>query len=124
MTTEKFKEKFAVQRPYMNYEMKDLIKRWYQINEDGPGDQNTILAIQELSELTVVLTNTLRPDRNTSDTWYDIIQEMADVYNVLEYMKIKFGITDDEIRRARSVQLKIDKLVKIEEKTKFLEGEW
>lgn len=57
------------------------------------GNMQVAVAIEELSELSKELCKELRrkPNRNS------ILEEMADVYIMLEQMKLYFGLTDKEV---------------------------
>lgn len=117
MEREKFIKQYGPMRnPYTEEELKELCERWYYVNLKGGVHQNEILVIQECSELIKEVTNLMRPDRVSDETIYDILQEMADVYNVLEYLKSLLGITDYDILRARSVQIKKERLETLEDK--------
>ena len=62
-----------------------------------------IVAIEELSELQKELCKTLRGKLNIDN----ITEEMADVYIMLEQIKIYFDISQDEIDRV--IQYKLDR---------------
>ncbi len=64
------------------------------------GCHNQVLvAIEELSELTKALTKFNRKDTNTTSTELNsIIEEISDVYIVLDQLKDIFGFDDREIQ--------------------------
>lgn len=116
MNRDEFIKKYqAIEKPYSEEELKMICERWFHVNMRGGTCQNEILAIQECSELIKEVTNLLRPDRVNEGVIYDVLQEMADVYNILEYLKNLLGFSDSDILRARSVQIKMDRLEAFEE---------
>lgn len=70
------------------------------------GGYNLIIASQELSELNCEITDALRDKLDT----YGLLEEMADVYIVLEYLKQIFDVSEMDIYKAR--QIKINRLEK------------
>ena len=65
------------------------------------GFHNTIIVIEELSELTKELTKALR---NKYD-FTGILEELADVSLAVDYVKEIFDITDKELEYARSIKM-------------------
>ena len=65
------------------------------------GFHNTIIVIEELSELTKELTKALR---NKYD-FTGILEELADVSLAVDYIKEIFDITDKELEYARSIKM-------------------
>lgn len=63
-----------------------------------------IQAVQELSELILALS---RRDNQASETKYvtDIAEEIADVYIMIEQIKLNLHISDDEIRNIVNYKL-------------------
>lgn len=57
-------------------------------------DKQLIVAIEELSELQKELCKTLRGNINKEN----IIEELADVYIMLDQIKIYFSITSNEVK--------------------------
>lgn len=57
-------------------------------------DKQLIVAIEELSELQKELCKTLRGNINKEN----IIEELADVYIMLDQVKIYFSITSNEVK--------------------------
>lgn len=76
------------------------------IDEWGKENQ-TIVAIEELSELQKELTKTLRGYDRTDG----LIEEMADVYIMLEQIKMLYGI--DESMLVKTTAEKLNRLNKI-----------
>lgn len=70
------------------------------------GGYNLIIASQELSELNCEITDALRGKLDK----IGLLEEMADAYIVLEYLKEIFNITEMDIYKAR--QIKINRLEK------------
>ncbi len=68
--------------------------------EPFSGFYNTIIVIEELSELTKELTKALRDKRNITG----ILEELADVSIAIDYVKEVFDITDKELEYARSIK--------------------
>lgn len=68
------------------------------------GGYNLIIASQELAELNCEITDALRDKLDR----YNLLQEMADVYIVLEYIKDIFDISEIDMYKAR--QIKINRL--------------
>ena len=64
------------------------------LNHYGQAKQE-IQAVQELSELTLLLTR--REDQRGKDYKERLTEEMADVIVMIEQLKIANGITDDDI---------------------------
>ena len=64
------------------------------LNHYGQAKQE-IQAVQELSELTLLLTR--REDQRGNDYKKRLTEEMADVIVMIEQMKLANGITDDDI---------------------------
>ena len=65
------------------------------------GFHNTIIVIEELSELTKELTKALR---NKYD-FTGILEELADVSLAVDYVKEIFDISDKELEYARSIKM-------------------
>lgn len=65
------------------------------------GEYNTIICIEELSELIKELTKALRHDQNH----LGIIEELADVSLVVDYIKIIFNISDEELEMVKSIKM-------------------
>lgn len=74
---------------YTQHEAEDLI-----LNHYGRKKQE-IQAVQELSELTLLLT--ARDDQRGKDYKKRLAEKMADVIVMIEQMKIAYKITDEDI---------------------------
>lgn len=72
-----------------------------QLNKIPSGGYNLIVAMEEMAELTQLVSKYLR---NSLDR-YDMLQEMADVSMQLEYLKLIAGISDEELNAAINVKL-------------------
>ena len=66
-----------------------------------------IVAIEELAELQKELTKSLRDKTNIDN----IIEEMADVYIMLEQMKLYFNINDSQINQIKSEKIQRTKKI-------------
>lgn len=80
-----------------NKDKSDLYK--YLINNYG--NLQIIVAIEELSELQKELCKALRGDINLDN----IAEEMADVYIMLQQMRLFFGINQREINKIKNEKL-------------------
>lgn len=69
--------------------------------ETFSGFHNTIIVVEELSELTKELTKALRNKGNITG----ILEELADVSIAVDYIKEIFDITDKELEYARSIKM-------------------
>lgn len=78
----------------MNSIYKQLIDRF--------GDNQVIVAIEELSELQKELTKYLRGQTS----YKNILEELADVEIVLAQMKLFFGFSQKEIEEVKHLKLK------------------
>ena len=76
----------------------DLLKR--AINKYGEGNQ-IIVAIEELSELQKELCKTLRGE----DNYPHVVEELADVYIMLDYIKILYSIDGKELNDEINIKL-------------------
>ena len=76
------------------------------------GDEQIVVAIEELSELTKELCKALRGQVNTQN----ILEELADCYIVLEEMKILFKITREQLDKQFWIKL-------LRTKERYLESE-
>lgn len=65
------------------------------------GFHNTVIVIEELSELTKELTKALRNKEDMTG----IIEELADASLGIDYVKEIFDITDKELEYARSIKM-------------------
>ena len=65
------------------------------------GFHNTVIVIEELSELTKELTKALRDKGSV----VGIVEELADVSLGIDYIKEVFDITDKELEYARSIKI-------------------
>ena len=65
------------------------------------GFHNTVIVIEELSELIKELTKALRNKEDMTG----IIEELADVSLGIDYVKEIFDITDKELEYARSIKI-------------------
>ena len=65
------------------------------------GFHNTVIVIEELSELTKELTKALR----NKEDMIGILEELADVSLGIDYIKEIFDITDKELEYARSIKI-------------------
>ena len=65
------------------------------------GFHNTVIVIEELSELIKELTKALRNKEDMTG----IIEELADVSLGIDYVKEIFDITDKELEYARSIKM-------------------
>ena len=63
-----------------------------------------IITVEELSELQKEVTKQLRNEGKMEN----LVEEMADVYIVMEYLKMIFAITDDDINK--EVEKKLNRL--------------
>ena len=63
-----------------------------------------IITVEELSELQKEVTKQLRNEGKMEN----LVEEMADVYIVMEYLKMIFAITDDDINK--QVEKKLNRL--------------
>lgn len=75
---------------------------FYKKVVDTYGNQQVIVAIEELSELQKELCKALRCKVNFDN----ITEEIADVEIMLEQMKIYFGINEDEIEGMKKLKIK------------------
>lgn len=66
------------------------------------GETQVVVAIEELSELQKELCKSLRGKENASE----VAEEMADVYIMLDQMKIWFNILEEEIQDKMEEKLK------------------
>lgn len=66
-----------------------------------------IVAIEELAELQKELTKSLRDQTNIDN----IIEEIADVYIMLEQMKLYFNINDSQINQIKSEKIQRTKKI-------------
>ena len=64
-----------------------------------------IITVEELSELQKEVTKQLR----TEGKMENLVEEMADVYIVMEYLKLIFAINDEDIKT--EIAFKIDRLM-------------
>lgn len=64
-----------------------------------------IITVEELSELQKEVTKQLRNEGKVEN----LIEEMADVYIVMEYLKLIFAINDEDIKT--EIAFKIDRLM-------------
>lgn len=77
-------------------------KEFYKKVVDTYGNQQVIVAIEELSELQKELCKALRNNAN-----YDnIVEEIADVEIMLEQMKIYFNIFNKDLERMKKLKVK------------------
>lgn len=67
----------------------------------GDRDKNISICMEELAELTKEIS---KMNREEGD-YFDLIQEMADVKNVLVSLQVIFDISDDELDAAQTVKL-------------------
>lgn len=65
-----------------------------------------MLTMEECGELTRALSKYCRRDYNREEAYYNIVEEVADVYACLERVKEAIGIPDTEIQKI--MQCKID----------------
>lgn len=65
-------------------------------------DIKCAVIMEELAELTQQVSKQLR---NTGDS-YDLVEEMADVYICLEFLKLIFDVDPDMLQKAIDVKLK------------------
>ena len=64
-----------------------------------------IITVEELSELQKEVTKQLRNEGKMEN----LVEEMADVYIVMEYLKLIFAINDEDIKT--EIAFKIDRLI-------------
>lgn len=64
-----------------------------------------IITVEELSELQKEVTKQLRNEGKIEN----LVEEMADVYIVMEYLKLIFAINDEDIKT--EIAFKIDRLM-------------
>lgn len=64
-----------------------------------------IITVEELSELQKEVTKQLRNEGKMEN----LVEEMADVYIVMEYLKLIFAINDEDIKT--EIAFKIDRLM-------------
>lgn len=109
MNRKEFLEQLDVVKKQQHRMSKDDIKQTLKksVNtsagvRDARGQRSAIIAIQELNELSVELTNWLRG----KDGKLGLLEEMADVQIVLYTMQEFLGITDEELEAAIDVKMR------------------
>jgi NTP pyrophosphatase (non-canonical NTP hydrolase) len=76
-------------------------KEFYKKVVDTYGEQQIVIAIEELSELQKELCKALRNNSN-----YDnIVEEIADVEIMIEQMKIYFNILNKDLERMKKLKI-------------------
>ncbi len=83
---------------------KELIRTLDPNDIQGNGSRNLIIVMEELAELTQQLSKFLRGKRDN----IGLIEETADVYMSLEYVKYICGISEVDINKA--INVKLDRL--------------
>lgn len=69
----------------------------------------TVVAIEEMSELTKELTKALRGKENIEG----IVEELADVYIMLNQVQMMFGISDDRVQEMMNLKIqRLDRRIK------------
>lgn len=69
----------------------------------------TVVAIEEMSELTKELTKALRGKENIEG----IVEELADVYIMLNQVQMMFGISDDRVQEMMDLKIqRLDRRIK------------
>lgn len=87
------------------------IKTSHTENPEIPdGHHQLIIAMEELSELQKEVSKELRGKGNR----LNILEEVADVYIILKYIKLICGLVDSDIRKA--INVKMDRLEDILDK--------
>lgn len=76
-------------------------EEFYKKVIDTYGEQQVVIAIEELSELQKELCKALRFKVNLQN----IVEEIADVEIMLEQMKIYFEINEDEIEGMKKIKI-------------------
>lgn len=109
MNRKEFLEQLDVVKKQQHRMSKDDIKQTLKksVNtsasvRDARGQRSAIIAIQELNELSVELTNWLRGKYGK----LGLLEEMADVQIVLYTMQEFLGITDEELEAAIDVKMR------------------
>ena len=109
MNRKEFLEQLDVVKKQQHRMSKDDIKQTLKksVNtsagvRDARGQRSAIIAIQELNELSVELTNWLRGKCGK----LGLLEEMADVQIVLYTMQEFLGITDEELEAAIDVKMR------------------
>ena len=109
MNRKEFLEQLDVVKKQQHRMSKDDIKQTLKksVNtsagvRDARGQRSAIIAIQELNELSVELTNWLRG----KDGKLGLLEEMADVQIVLYTIQEFLGITDEELEAAIDVKMR------------------
>ena len=80
--------------------LEELKTQAYNILSKCDSDKQIDMAIEEMSELTKALLKDRRYQRIS--TQRDVIEELADVYNMLEQVRIIYAFNDVDIVRIRS----------------------
>lgn len=108
MKKEAFEKAFAEAKA-SDFTMK-LLKEW---NEAGNNDAmkthgnlmiRSVIAMEELSECSQAISKSLRKEEFKTN----LIEEIADVYNLLYHVMDKHGITEKDIQKARVVKINRD----------------
>lgn len=85
--------------------IKDSINFLYKNNKEKQyGENNLIIAIEELSELQQALTKWIR-GMQEEENKLNIIEEIADVYLAIEYIKNIIGINSVDVNIAKKIKL-------------------
>lgn len=105
MDSMEFNTKLITQRILGDLEKFDILTKSF--DHDG-WEIKEIVSIEELAELQQAITKDLRNPSSYS-THVNLLEEMADVYICLEYIKMTFSITEEEMKKAISVKLEREK---------------
>lgn len=95
--------------------IKKIIKKSIDNNLDNDerGHRNLIIVMEELAELSQQIAKQLRDKGD----YYDILEELADVYLGIYYVQDIVGIKNDDLYKAMNI--KIDRLNKEIEKSGY-----
>lgn len=123
MKTEEFTKKLAkhlalapAKATYTHKQIKDI---YIENNRYGDININKMICIEELSELTKEIS---KQERGTGN-YFDLVQEMADVKNILASLQIIYDISDDELDAAQTIKMqRLEKWIE-EEKGKTKDAE-
>ncbi|MBR4315184.1 MAG: hypothetical protein IKP66_09770 [Lachnospiraceae bacterium] len=84
--------------------MRSILKDSYRTLQDKlnkEGTLNLIITMEEFAELQQQVSKFIRG----KDNHYELLEEVADAYLCLEYIKGICGITDEEVNKAINVKL-------------------
>ena len=118
MDAEKFEQKFRSKVYNKSIHMstegyiesqKKFIEHSMEVNED----ENLVIPMEEMAELTQHLSKVLRGKEPYYDN-YPLIEELADVQICIDRLKLYLDISDDDLKYAMEVKIEnsLDKLEK------------